>query len=282
MEIYHNIINELIPFYPENEARSIAQLLLEKVTGFNLHKLIITKKVTLSNEQTQIMKHYLEQLKLQKPIQYILGEAYFFDLTFKVTPNVLIPRPETEELVEWIIETCAGKENLRLLDIGTGSGCIAVSLAKNLKGSSVYAIDISKEALEVAQENSRINGANVTFSAFDFLKDDVTNILGSPFDIIISNPPYVRESEKELMQPNVLEYEPPTALFVPNNNPLIFYHAIAEKAPSILKQNGLIFCEINEYLGNETATLFRNFGFNFVVVKKDIHGKARMIKASRE
>ncbi|HOP05245.1 MAG TPA: peptide chain release factor N(5)-glutamine methyltransferase [Tenuifilaceae bacterium] len=278
MDIYRKLVNELETIYSRNESQSLARLIIEKVLGLQPHQILINRSINLEKNQEEQILYYLEQLKLQKPIQYLLGEAYFFNLSLSVTPDVLIPRPETEELVSWVIESASNFKNVKILDIGTGSGCIALALATNLGNSTIYATDISEKALTVARENSKLLGAEVTFLQNDILSD--VSIPDSPFDIIVSNPPYVMASEKKFMKPNVLDNEPETALFVPNNDPLKYYRSIAEKAQSLLTPNGLVFCEINEAYGDETAILFSSFGFNSVEVRKDIHGKDRLLKAS--
>jgi release factor glutamine methyltransferase len=222
----------------------------------------------------------LSKLKKEIPIQYILGETEFFDLKFKVNNKVLIPRPETEELIEWVLKNSKLKtqnSKLNILDIGTGSGCIAISLAKNLPNAEVYAIDISSEAIKIAQKNAEINKVSVNFIETDILKIEE---LQYTFDIIVSNPPYVRELEKEKMHQNVLANEPHLALFVENDNPLLFYDKIADLAKSYLTKNGNLYFEINQYLGKETVDLLKSKGFNTIELKKDLFDVDRMIKAT--
>ena len=211
-----------------------------------------------------------------EPIQYILGETEFYGLPFKVTPATLIPRPETEELVDWIIANC-NKNPKTLLDIGTGSGCIAIALAKNLPAVKVSAMDISEEALKVASENAIYNKVTVNFSKKDILG---TSTLPQKYDVIISNPPYVRNSEKEMMQKNVLDFEPASALFVEDDNPLLFYSKIAKLAKNYLNPNGFLFFEINEYLSKEVIQLLERESFSEIELKQDFFGKDRMIKCT--
>lgn len=263
--------------FPSEEIQALQRLVFEKKLGLPLHKIYLYPNDPIDPENAKIIVDIVSKLKLQKPIQYILGETDFFGLNFKVSPNVLIPRPETEELVDWVIRS-AKIEQPSILDVGTGSGCIAVSLAKNIKGAYITAIDISSDALPVAKENACKNNAKVDFFKVDFL-DSSVKVPNAPFDIIVSNPPYVRNLEKERMRVNVLDHEPHLALFVSNSHPLIFYKAIAERAGELLRLNGCVFCEINEALGFETAELFKDFGFSEVEIRKDLNGKDRMIKA---
>jgi release factor glutamine methyltransferase len=230
-------------------------------------------------------------LKKEKPLQYIVGETEFYGLPFLVNENTLIPRPETEELVELIIKSYNLQPttyNPKILDIGTGSGCIAISLAKNITNSQVFAIDVSEKALTTAKKNAEINEVTINFIQADILKvDDLENLsnsnskLPSQYDVIVSNPPYVRNLEKSEIKPNVLEYEPHLALFVDDSDALLFYRKIAELAKKNLKENGKLYFEINQYLGKETVELLENLGFNDVVLKKDIYGNDRIIQCTR-
>jgi release factor glutamine methyltransferase len=214
-----------------------------------------------------------------EPVQYVLNEAWFYGLKFYVDQNVLIPRPETEELVDQLITDCKFPiDELNILDIGSGSGCIAISIKTKLRKAEVWSCDISKEALEAAKKNATALGADVNFVHLDFLDKTARENLPS-FDIIISNPPYVPEKDKTTMQPNVLNYEPATALFVPDNDPLIFYRAIAEFGKTHLNKNGKVYAEIHESLGNDTMELFRSKGYK-AEVRKDMQGKERMIIAT--
>lgn len=265
--------------YPSQEIQSFQRIIFEKILGLPLHKIYLNPSDPVNPKDANTIIDIVSQLKLQKPIQYILGEANFFDLNFIVNPDVLIPRQETEELVDWILKY-SNNNSYSILDIGTGSGCIAISLAKNLIKSKVTAIDISSGAIEVAKRNALINGVHIDFAMVDVL-DPGSKILNQPFDIVVSNPPYIRELEKEQIKPNVLDHEPHTALFVSNDDPLVFYRAIAIRALEILKSDGVVFCEINEALGNELFHLFSNYGFKHVEIRKDLNGKDRMIKAQK-
>jgi release factor glutamine methyltransferase len=230
-----------------------------------------------SKEEIQIWNVILDKLKLEIPIQYILGTTHFYGLEFKVNENVLIPRPETEELVEWIISSAVNMpnfKNVKILDIGTGSGCIAISLAKNIPNAEVFAIDISDKALATAKENADLNKVNVAFTQRNILE---TKDLEQQFDIIVSNPPYVRNLEKAEIKPNVLANEPHLALFVEDNDALIFYRKIAELATKNLSPEGKLFFEINQYLGKETVELLEKMHFKNSELRKDIYGNDRMI-----
>ena len=234
------------------------------------------------SESEMLTFHFaVKDLLKNKPIQYIIGETEFCDLKFKVNENVLIPRPETSELVYKIVERqkTKDKRQLSILDIGTGSGCIAISLAKNIHDSKVYALDISEKALDVAKENAFNNNVDVTFINDDILS--LKNKIETKFDIIVSNPPYVRELEKTEMRDNVLNWEPHNALFVSDNDPLIFYRNILEFAKNNLKQNGEIWFEINEYLGKEMTDLCKEYGFSDVEIFKDFRGKERIVKVNK-
>jgi release factor glutamine methyltransferase len=225
----------------------------------------------------------LNDLSAGKPIQYILGTAEFYRMKLKVNPNVLIPRPETEELVEWILTSVAdSSKNLNILDVGTGSGCIAIALKKYLPKSTVAAVDISAAALQTAKENAQNNEVEVNFITADILAHAETALLnGQQFDVVVSNPPYIKEDEKPEMHENVLANEPHDALFVSNDNPLLFYKAIADFAQTKLVKNGLLFFEINEYLAKETIEMLDGKGFTDIVLKNDMQGKDRMVMAKR-
>lgn len=270
--IYHL---ELDAIYPKDEVDSFFYLAIEHYLDLERFILAINPNLVVTKNDEQPLFETLSQLRLQKPIQYILGTTHFMDLEFKVNENVLIPRPETEELVRWIIDKfkCKNSE-FRILDIGTGSGCIAISLAKNLKKAEVFGLDISDKALEVAKENAALNDVEVEFIQADILK---TKILEQKFDIIVSNPPYVRMLEKININPNVVDHEPELALFVNDNDPLIYYRKITEFAKANLKQGGCLYFEINQYLGNETKSLLET-EFSDVKLRKDLFGNDRMLK----
>ncbi|MDD2797101.1 MAG: peptide chain release factor N(5)-glutamine methyltransferase [Bacteroidales bacterium] len=265
---------QLSILYPEHEVRSMISYLLQSVTGFSKAEIILRKNSELSPENNKQLNTKLKQLASGEPLQYVLGETEFYNLKFKVNQSVLIPRPETEELVDLILRENNSKQ-LRILDIGTGSGCIAISLAKKLPDSVVEAWDISEDALQVALENSIKNKVDVHFSRKDILNlENSSNI----FDIIVSNPPYVCESEAEAMHQNVLRFEPHLALFVPNHDPLMFYSKIVSLSSQLLRKGGLLYFEINAAYGSQTADLLRNNGYQSVVILKDIFGKERFVK----
>ena len=259
--------------YPREEIGSFFNMLLEEYTGLTRLDLALNPQKQLAQLQLQQLENALKRLQDHEPIQYITGHTHFFGLNFKVNKHVLIPRPETEELVQWILDDTTEKD-VRILDIGTGSGCIAISLAKNLPQAKISAIDISEEALQIARENAFLNGVEITFLRQDILAAEE---LAEKFDIIVSNPPYVRELEKEQMQRNVLEYEPATALYVKDEDPLIFYRKISHLASGCLTSGGRIYFELNQYLGNETESLLAEKNFQ-TRLKKDIFGVDRMLR----
>ncbi len=273
--------SQLALLYESREAESIAMLTLNELTGFSNSKIKAFPEMELTEEQSDAMSLILNDLKTGKPLQYILGHTEFFGLPFKVNPSVLIPRPETEELVEWAISTFnkANHGSATLLDIGTGSGCIAISLKKNLPFLDVTAIDISPEAIQTAKANAELNNTTINFSAADMLNPDLL-LEPSKFDIIISNPPYVTQQDKLQMHQNVTNFEPHTALFVPEDDPLLFYRVIAEFALKHLKPAGLLFFEINEAYGEQICDLLQNQRFDNIELRKDLSGRDRMIKAS--
>lgn len=266
---------ELKEQFPTQEIDTFFYRLSEKYLNIKRIDLALKPSVEIDQQQQLLMKSALERLKNSEPIQYITGNTEFFGMPFQVNKSVLIPRPETEELVEWIVNDSDKSENLKVLDIGTGSGCIAVSLAKYLPKAEIYAIDISEEALNTAKLNARRNDVEISFQQKDILN---TESLDGTFNIIVSNPPYVRELEKSSMHSNVLEHEPKQALYVEDSNALIFYHKIAQLATKHLSENGSLYFEINQYLGPETLALIKNLGFE-AELKKDIFGNDRMIKA---
>lgn len=266
---------ELKGFYPVEEIRNFVWIIFEHVLGFSKVDLITKDDQVLNEEQQLFCEEVLLQLKQHKPIQQIIGNTEFYGLTFQVNEHVLIPRPETEELVQWIIEdNKLTKPNI--LDIGTGSGCIPICLKKNIAEAEVSAWDISEEALNVAKQNAVLNDTKVNFKLQDVLKSDIESSL--QLDVVVSNPPYIRELEKDLMQDNVLEFEPHLALFVSDQDPLIFYRKISQLATKLLKNGGLLYFEINEGLGQETWDLMISLGFKNIELRKDLFGKDRMVK----
>ena len=270
-------IQELTPIYDAGEAESFFYLILEEKHQLKRIDLALHPDLVFSEEEIVVWNSILEQLKQEIPVQYLLGKTSFYGLDFEVNENVLIPRPETEELVEWILESQKSKvksQNIRILDIGTGSGCIAISLAKNLSNATVFAIDVSEKALATAITNAENNSVNVTFINQNILE---TQDLQQQFDIIVSNPPYVRNLEKEEIKKNVLDNEPHLALFVADDDALIFYKKIAELAQKNLSENGQLYFEINQYLGKEMVDLLEKMNFKNIELRKDIYGNDRML-----
>ena len=280
-------LQELSSLYEEQEIESFFYIILEKLHGLKRIDLALNPQTVMDGAHLKQWKNIVSELKKQRPVQYILGETTFYGLLFLVNENTLIPRPETEELVELIIESTnyeLRNTKLKVLDIGTGSGCIAISLAKHLPTSEVYAIDVSEEALVTAKKNAELNKVAIDFISTNIL--DVVTLsavagLDKQFDIIVSNPPYVRNLEKDEIKPNVLEYEPHLALFVDDIDPLLFYRKIAELAIKNLNPNGKLYFEINQYLGKETIKLLEDFGFRNVELKKDIYGNDRIISCEK-
>jgi release factor glutamine methyltransferase len=268
--------------YDIREIEAIALLVLEEITDMSRAKIKAFPEDDVPGEPAEKIQGILEELKTGRPVQYILGNTEFYGLNFLVNPATLIPRPETEELVEWVIESqklkVKSQKPFSILDIGTGSGCIAISLKKNLPDTKVTAIDISPEALHTAKQNAVINDVEV-----EFIHDDILNtkyeIKHSKFEVIISNPPYVTLIDKAQMHQNVTGFEPHTALFVPENDPLIFYNAIADFAVKRLSENGLLFFEINENFGKETVDILTDKGFTNIELRQDMSDRDRMVKA---
>ena len=264
--------------HDENEVESFFFILTEYLHNLKRIDLALNPSFEISEAEVQKWESIISELKTEKPIQYIIGETWFYDSKFYVNEHTLIPRPETEELVDWIFATEKKndkKEKLTILDIGTGTGCIPISLKKNLPQAEVSAIDVSEEALKVAQKNALENKVAINFILQNILEIED---LKQQFDIIVSNPPYVRNMEKQEIKKNVLAFEPHLALFVEDNDALLFYRKIAQLALKNLTPNGLLFFEINQYLGKETVELFENLGFKNIELKKDIYGNDRMIK----
>jgi len=265
----------------EQEIESFFFILIEYLHNLKRVDVALNPNFELSDEEVEKWNTILVELQQEKPIQYITGEAWFYGLRFEVNENTLIPRPETEELVEFILKETSNFQlpasSLNILDIGTGTGCIPISLKVNLPQANVSAIDISEKALEVAKRNAASNKAEINFIQANIL--EVLD-LNQNFDIIVSNPPYVRNLEKQEIKKNVLDYEPHLALFVEDTDALLFYRKIAQLALKNLSPNGLLFFEINQYLGIETVELLENLGFKNIELKKDIYGNDRMIKCS--
>ena len=282
-ELKSKFLIEISELYPIEEILSFFFLLVHHKLKLTRADLAIRPNQIVENSELTFFLNAINQLKDEEPIQYIIGETEFYGLPFTVDSNVLIPRPETEELVDWILnEFRIQNSELRIIDIGTGSGCIAISLAKHLPKAMVYAVDISKQALQIAKKNANHNNVNIHLIKLDILKPNVIEGIDKDlkFDIIVSNPPYVRESEKHEIQKNVLQNEPHQALFVEDANPLIYYDKITDFAKLNLKTNGVLFLEINQYLGKEMVTLLQQKKFKNIELRKDIFGNDRMVKAT--
>ncbi|TCK64719.1 release factor glutamine methyltransferase [Winogradskyella wandonensis] len=283
LDVKHIFIKELGDIYQKDEAESLFFLCLEHFCDIPRIQLSLEREFTVTKAETESLFKTLDVLKTERPIQYILGETEFFGLKFRVTEAVLIPRQETEELVDLIIKS-AKTTSIKILDIGTGSGCIAVSLAKYLPNAKVYALDVSHEALEIAKSNAKLNNVDIHFVEGNILDESSwdLNFGELSFDIIVSNPPYVRYLEKEEIKPNVLNNEPHIALFVSDDNPLLFYNAITHFSKRFLKEHGTLYFEINQYLGKQTKQLLVESGFSEIELKKDINGNDRMLSCVKK
>ena len=273
-----------------NEAKAIALLLMEKVCGMSTTDVLRGDGGTTCTPQEQQALDMAALVAQGMPVQYVLGEADFCGMTFRVAPGVLIPRPETEELVAWVVEQLGVRSQeplarrsqlgVKILDVGTGSGCIAVALAKQLAGAEVEAWDISEEALKIAVGNAERQGVSVNFQHVDVLKPQTSNLIPqTSYDCIVSNPPYICKEEAEEMERHVLEHEPSLALFVPNDDPLLFYRRIGELGLQLLKAEGMLFFEINRRFGKETVELLQGMGYIGVELRQDVYGNDRMVKA---
>ena len=278
-ELKQLFFSELQPSYPTEEVQSFFSMLSEEILKKTRLEIALEPAISVSTLDQSQFQAAVRRLKEQEPIQYILGKTEFFGMSFLVNSHTLIPRPETEELVAWILDHKKDftEEKVSVLDLGTGSGCIAIALAKHLPQAKVDAMDISEEALKIAAQNVARQDVSVNLQHQDIFAMDN---LPQQYDLIISNPPYVREQEKEQMQANVLRCEPEGALFVPNDDPLRFYRKIAQLAKRGLRDQGVLYFEINEYLSNEMTQMLQNEGFDHVVIEQDMFGKDRMIKAT--
>jgi len=273
-----HISDKLSSIYPREEVGALTKIILLETTGLSTTELLTDPERELSNITWDKINKICIQLKDNRPIQYILGHTEFFGIKLKVNEHTLIPRQETEELVNLIIRE-NNKSGLRILDIGTGSGAIAISLCINLNNPEIFATDISKDALLIARENCELHNCKINFAYDNILE---TNIKGEGlFDLVVSNPPYVRVSEKEKMHKNVLNYEPHSALFVPDSDPLKYHRALGKSAIKLLKPGGSVYFEINEALGNETGELISSIGFKNIKVIKDLNSRDRILKADK-
>jgi release factor glutamine methyltransferase len=274
-ELKHSILSRLLPSFDVSEASAVTWRLIKHFTTYNSLYVSLNPHTEVDSEIILSVDEAVNQLLKDKPIQYVLGETVFCGLTFLVNDSVFIPRPETEELTLWIIEEnpYAGK----IYDICTGSGCIAISLAKYIKTCEVYAVDNSFDALKIAHKNAILNEVVIKFRQYYVLNTNFKHDIKSKFNVIVSNPPYVRDIEKSFMHKRVLDYEPHSALFVKNENPLLFYRIILEFGQTHLTNNGKLYFEINENFGEEMIELYKKYGYDNIRLKQDIHGKDRMI-----
>lgn len=277
-EATYFLLNQLRTVYSDGEASQVVDWVMEHLTGSKKAERMLYKNAAITEKEEDLLHLYTKRLLAHEPVQYVLNESWFCGLKFFVDRNVLIPRPETEELVEWIISNCKFPvDELKILDIGTGSGCIPVALKRRIRKADVWGCDVSEAALSVAKKNAITLGAEVNFLSLDFLDKNTWSQL-PVFDIIVSNPPYVPVKDKESMQPNVLNYEPHRALFVPDNDALLFYKAIAEFGKDHLSKKGKIYLEIHEELGEATSKLFQAAGYK-TELKKDMQQKDRLLQA---
>jgi len=275
------LIADLSVIYDPRESAAIAGMVMEHVTGYPKIDRIIHKTQLFSEQEEILIKQYREELIKHRPVQYVLGEAWFMGMRFRVNEKVLIPRPETEELANWIIEDIKA-ENSRspvILDVGTGSGCIPISLSKSLPAAVIHSCDISQEAINVARLNAQDNTVNTNFIVGDFLDESFRATLPA-VDYIVSNPPYIPVSDIKSISPNVVNYEPHLALFVPDKDPLVFYRALARFAKEKLYSGGKLFAELHVEASVKAKQLFLSEGLSDVEIRKDLHGNPRMIKAT--
>ena len=271
-------ISKLSSLFELSEIEVFLYRLLDHQLQISKIDAILQPDLMLDAEDVVFFKNAVNELLKEKPLQYIIGNTSFYGLNFKVTEATLIPRPETEELVDWVLEDCTKNDGLTILDIGTGSGCIPISLAKNLPNATIATIDVSDEAIVVAKENAETNGVTVKFIHDNILTYSSTV---NKYDVIVSNPPYVRNLEKHEIKKNVLAYEPHLALFVEDDDALLFYRKITEFALFNLQEQGTLYFEINQYLGKETVALVKSLGFSSVELRQDLSGNDRMLKASK-
>ena len=284
-EVHINFIKELKAIYEDREAETIYDWVFENVTGMKRWERRANENKEIKNSEYQQLQKYLAELIQHKPVQYVLNEAWFYKMKFFVNEDVLIPRPETEELVEWIVnefetENPNNSKPINILDIGSGSGCISVCLKKELPGANITAVDVSEKALAVAQKNARELNTFIDFLQIDFLDENKWNTL-SGYDIIVCNPPYIPLKEKDRLERNVIDYEPAIALFVEDNNPFIFYQKIAQFSKKQLCANGRIYLEVHESKAEDVKRILENEGFA-AIIKKDIYEKNRMVRAKKQ
>lgn len=277
-EATYFMLTRLRTIYDQAESGNITDWVMEHLTGSKKAERMLYKNAAITSDEELQLRQYAEKLLTHEPVQYVLNESWFCGLKFYIDKNVLIPRPETEELVEWIIAHCKFPvDELKILDIGSGSGCIPIALKRRIKKAEVWSCDISGDAIAIAKRNAATLGTDVNFIQLDFLDKEQWQQLAT-FDIIVSNPPYIPEIDKKQMQANVLNYEPATALFVPDNDALIFYKAIAEFGKEHLNEKGNIYTEIHETMGKDATGLFNSYGYS-TELKKDMQQKDRMLRS---
>ena len=280
-EARQDLVNSLVNIYDKAEASNITELVMEYITRWSRTEQVNNKDIPFSFAQISLLENITDRLLKHEPVQYIISEAWFAGMKFYVDKNVLIPRPETEELVDWLIRDCSKEtRHFKILDIGTGSGCIAIAIKNKLPDVEMWACDVSDAALTVARMNADGLNAAIDFVPLDFLDNEQRKQLGV-FDIIVANPPYVPQKDKSPMRKNVLDYEPHVALFVSDDDQLIFYEAIADFGKEHLKDEGQIYLEIHEEIGGKVTELFTRKGYSSIELKKDLEGKDRMVKISK-
>jgi release factor glutamine methyltransferase len=279
-DIRNYISSELSGLYTEQESASISGIIVSKIFKMSRVNSLLKENEILTGRKEAVMAvRYCRKLKTGVPVQYVTGETFFYGCNIKVSPGVLIPRPETEELVDLIVRENKGFDG-RIIDIGTGSGCIAIALANNLPSSRVTAIDKSKRAIKIAMKNAVLNNADISFLEADIFNTDPSEIRNA--GLIVSNPPYVRNSEKQFMHRNVLEFEPSGALFVPDDDPMRFHRAILSLAVYVLEPGGTIYFEINESMGKQVHDLLKSHDYSEIKIIKDINGKERIAKGRKK
>jgi release factor glutamine methyltransferase len=280
-EARKEVNNSIATIYEKSEVDNITEIVMEHITRWSRPERILNKEIPLSFTQKKLLSQIILRLQQYEPIQYLINEAWFAGMIFYVDKNVLIPRPETEELLDWIVKDVRSETTnvKKVLDVGTGSGCIAIALKNKIPNAEIWGCDVSDEALNVARMNADALNATIDFVPLDFLDSGQRKQLPQ-VDILVSNPPYVPQSDKNEMKKNVLEFEPAAALFVPDNDSLVFYNAIADFGKEKLNDKGNIYVEINESLGDQVKNLFQSKGYSSVELKKDLQGKDRMIKVS--
>ena len=272
--------NQLQGLFSEREVKTMFEALIKQRLNWSSSDFLLHHEARLSESDLLFIRSAVKRLLLHEPFQYVIGNTEFYGLSITCAPGALIPRPETEELVDWILEELKGKES-KILDIGTGSGCIALALKKNTINSNVWGLDVSETALKIARENALALGLEVGFFSQDILSDHPIDFDNQFFDVIVSNPPYIPLNEQVKMDQNVLQFEPHKALFVPDQDPLLFYRVIATKSLSFLKNQGVLFFEIHEDFAAEVKELLVELGFINIELRKDLQGKSRMIRAQR-